>query len=77
MNIIIPIFQFYLGKEIRDKIYILLKENNIYCRKYWYPLITEHETYHEKGIDKKLKNAKDMSNKILNIPLYPDLKRRM
>ena len=64
------------GKEIRDKIYILLKENNIYCRKYWYPLITEHETYHEKDIYKRLENAKDISNKILNIPLYPDLKKK-
>ena len=64
------------GKDVRDKIYILLKENNIYCRKYWYPLITEHKTYHKKGIDRTLKNAKDMSNKILNIPLYPDLKKK-
>lgn len=64
------------GKDIRDKIYKSLKENNIYCRKYWYPLITEHDIYNKINMDKTLKNAKDMSNKILNIPLYPDLKKK-
>ena len=61
------------GKEIRK--YIYFKRTIIFISKYWYPLITGMKHIMKK-VYKKQKNAKDMSNKILNIPLYPDLKKK-
>tara|TARA_X000000950_G_scaffold19101_1_gene20671 strand:+ start:1633 stop:2721 length:1089 start_codon:yes stop_codon:yes gene_type:complete len=57
------------GKNKRDKIYEALKIKKINCRKYWYPLITEHPMY----INANLKNAKHLSEKILALPIYPFL----
>ena len=45
------------GKVYRDAMYITMRENNILCRKYWYPLITEHNVY-KNSVTDKLINAK-------------------
>lgn len=57
----------------RDELYDLLKENNIFARRYFYPLISEFDAY--KGIGKKMgtANAIDISLKVLCLPMYPEL----
>ena len=68
-----PIF-FKKGRRIRDRLYRMLKRKNINCRKYWYPLITDHSIYKE-GVDEIFYNAKNLSEAILSLPIYPDLER--
>ena len=58
---------FKKGKNSRDLAYNILKKKNVYCRKYWYPLITEHPMY----IKKSFKNSFKLSNQILALPIYP------
>lgn len=57
----------------RNFIYKCLKNNNIIARKYFYPITNEFSCY--KGIinpgDTPI--AKEISQKVLTLPLYPDL----
>ena len=56
----------------REKVYNDLYKNNIYCRKYWYPLISSYDTY--KNDDKMdLSTSEELSNSVLCLPIYPDL----
>ncbi|MDD3888175.1 MAG: DegT/DnrJ/EryC1/StrS family aminotransferase [Patescibacteria group bacterium] len=61
--------------KTRDKIYEELKKQNIYCRRYFYPLITQFPTY--KGLDsariENLPVAKRVAEQVLCLPIYPDL----
>ena len=61
------------GKS-RDDIYELLKVNEIYARKYFYPLTNTFDCY--KGMfdlgDTPV--ALDLSKKVLTLPLYADLR---
>lgn len=61
--------------KTRDEIYSLLKQNNIFSRKYFYPLISEFSTY--KGLDSSsslnLPIATEISRQVLCLPIYPDL----
>ena len=59
------------SKILRDRVYHRLKENNIFCRRYWYPLITDHDYYSESN--DSLKIAKKLSKEVLNLPIYPNL----
>jgi len=63
------------GKN-RDEVYDFLKSKNIYARKYFYPLISNFPTY--KGLSsssaENLPVANEISNKILCLPIYPDLR---
>ena len=63
---------FEKGIKSRDRAYEALKKRNIFCRKYWFPLITEHDAYSSSKSD-KLKNAKGLSQKILFLPIFPGL----
>ncbi len=66
-----PIF-FNDGLKTREKIYNKLIEQNIFCRKYWYPIITSHDIY--KNYHKKdLVESKRLSNSVLCLPIYPGL----
>ena len=69
-----PIF-FIKGKAERDKALKSLKEKNIFCRKYWSPLITDHKIYKSYKVD-DYTNAKLLSNSVLCIPIYPDLNKK-
>lgn len=61
----------------REDLYNVLKKNNIFARKYFYPLISNTVNYC------RLKSAKYnnvpianiISNKVLCLPIYPDLSR--
>jgi dTDP-4-amino-4,6-dideoxygalactose transaminase len=66
-----PIF-FVRGLSIRDEIHDIFIANNIICRKYWYPLITDHDIY-SKCNKHNLVNSRKLSNSTLCLPIYPDL----
>lgn len=59
----------------RDNLYERLKQQNIYGRRYFYPLITEFSMY--KGLDSakpsNLPVAEKMANKVICLPIYPAL----
>lgn len=66
-----PIF-FNDGLQKRDYVYQKMRENNIFPRKYWYPLISKFDNYNFKGSN-STKNAIDLSERVLCLPIYPDL----
>lgn len=60
----------------RDDIYNELKQNNIYARRYFYPLISHFPTY--RGLPSSLASnlpvAENTSKRVICLPIYPDLK---
>lgn len=58
--------------NIRNKVYDQLKEQNIYSRKYFYPIVSEYECYKEYD-SSKTPVAKYVSEHILTLPIYADL----
>lgn len=71
-----PIFvdQNKYGKS-RDELYELLKEHNIFARRYFYPLISQFPTY--KSLDSakkgKMPVAEKVAEQVICLPIYPDL----
>jgi dTDP-4-amino-4,6-dideoxygalactose transaminase len=63
------------GKS-RDEVYEYLKSQNIYSRRYFYPLISEFDEYINESIRSLVKfpAAYQMSRKVICLPLYPELK---
>ena len=61
-------------KSDRDQVYDYLKANNIYSRKYFYPLTNRMECYQSYYDKYQTPIAYDISKRILTIPLYADLK---
>ncbi len=61
--------------DYRDELYEKLKENGIISRKYFYPLISNLKPYKNYSSSKKenLPIANFISDKILCLPIYPDL----
>lgn len=59
----------------RDELYEKLKENGIYSRRYFYPLISNLENYKQFASANKLalKNANHLADKVLCLPLYAEL----
>ena len=59
----------------RDKLYELLKEKNIFARRYFYPLISEFPMYCNLPSSKasNLPVATKIAQQILCLPIYPDL----
>lgn len=59
----------------RDELYEKLKNHNIYVRRYFYPLISQFPTY--KGLPSSslmnLTVANDIAQKVLCLPIYPEL----
>jgi dTDP-4-amino-4,6-dideoxygalactose transaminase len=59
----------------RDQLYDALKEHNVFARRYFYPLITEFPMY--SGMPSahrdNLPIAFDASQKVLCLPIFPDL----
>ncbi|MBI87324.1 MAG: aminotransferase [Candidatus Marinimicrobia bacterium] len=68
-----PIF-FLEGRKTRDLAFKKMKEHNIICRKYWSPLITDHNPYSKMKLY-ELKNAKKLSDRVLCLPIYPDIEK--
>lgn len=57
----------------RDDLYDRLKENGIFTRKYFYPLVSNTECYNKNYYTDNLKIATNISERILTLPLYPEL----
>lgn len=57
----------------RDELHEELKKYNIFTRKYFYPLVTDFECYKGMFEDKHLVNAKEISKRILTLPIYGSL----
>ena len=65
------------GKETRDKIYSVFLKNGINSRKYFFPLTVNFDYFKSAGVDLvekyRLFNSDYVANRILCLPLYPDL----
>jgi dTDP-4-amino-4,6-dideoxygalactose transaminase len=66
--------QLTYGKT-RDEVYQKLRVNGIYGRRYFYPLISNFSTYKslESADIKNLPIANKIANKVICLPIYPDL----
>ncbi len=54
----------------RDRLYERLKEDNIFSRKYFYPLISDQKCYRDLYSNGALIHAKEISDNVLILPLY-------
>jgi dTDP-4-amino-4,6-dideoxygalactose transaminase len=59
----------------RDELYNKLKENNIYGRRYFYPLISNMPTYNALPSSRRdnLPQANIIADKVICLPIYPEL----
>lgn len=60
-------------KKDRNTIYNLLRNHNIYARKYFYPLTSDQACFRNKYKNLNLHNARYISDRILVLPLYAEL----
>lgn len=62
----------------RDELYEKFKQNNIHVRRYFYPLISDFSPYKQLKSSNKnnLPIANDIANKILCLPIYPELEKK-
>jgi dTDP-4-amino-4,6-dideoxygalactose transaminase len=71
-------FPILVGSEFhlsRDELYEELKKENIYSRRYFYPLISDFPMYKDlpsSSLD-NLKIAQEIASQVLCLPIYPDL----
>lgn len=66
-------------RKTRDEVYSELRGNDIYARKYFYPITNGFECYKDyptAGVD-KTPNAQYVSERVLTLPLYPELELEM
>lgn len=68
----IEIDEVEFGKT-RDAIYESLKDYNVFCRRYFYPLVNELSCYQQVQVIDPLVTAHNVSTRILNLPTYYDL----
>lgn len=59
----------FTRNEVCDK----LKENNIFARKYFYPLTNSFDCYHSKFNVNETPVAQHIAKRVLTLPLYADL----
>ena len=67
--------KFRCRKE-RDDIFNLLRNNNIYARKYFFPLTSDSACFKNKYKYISLQNAREVSDDILVLPLYPEIENK-
>ena len=60
------------GKS-RDDVKEQLERENIFTRKYFYPLISDYECYKDLYDSTETPVAKNISNNVLTLPMYADL----
>lgn len=61
------------SKDLRDDVYEYLKNNDIYSRKYFYPLTADQACFKNKYKDAHLPKARELSIRSLVLPLYEGL----
>lgn len=57
----------------RDELYDLLRENNIYSRKYFYPLTSDQACFKNRYKNVELRNARDLAKRVLVLPFYESM----
>lgn len=63
----------FADEEMRNRIYQRLQEQDIYSRKYFYPLTSDAACFQGKYKELKLEQARKTAKTILVLPLYPEL----
>ncbi|WP_215144696.1 DegT/DnrJ/EryC1/StrS family aminotransferase [Exiguobacterium qingdaonense] len=62
------------GRGGRDRMMETLAQNGILARKYFYPLVTDFDCY---TFDAIVPNATYVSDRVITLPLYPDMTMEM
>lgn len=64
------------GKS-RDELFFEMKNNNVLCRRYFYPLISDFSTYRglESATPSNLPNAHKMANEVICLPMHHALNK--
>lgn len=57
----------------RNELQTVLLSQNIYTRKYFYPLVSDYDCYHEQFDSNHTPTAQYISDRILTLPIYADL----
>ncbi len=59
----------------RDELYFRLREEEVYARRYFYPLISDFPMYRglASAAPSNLPNARSISDRVICLPIYPDL----
>lgn len=60
-------------KENRDELYTRLKEENIYSRKYFYPVTSDQACFKNKYREIDIPNARRLAQQVLALPIYEGL----
>jgi len=68
-----PIFVEKSYSLSRDSLYSIFKEQNIFVRRYFYPLVVDFSPYRSLVSIDRLINARKVSNEVLCLPLFADL----
>ena len=66
------VFEEEFGKT-RDEVMEELAKNDIFTRKYFYPIITDFECYRGQHDSNKTPVAKYIGDRVLTLPLFADL----
>ena len=61
------------GKTVRDRVYDRLCAEGIFPRKYFYPCINAYDCYRDLCDAEETPVAKNISESVLTLPIYPDL----
>jgi len=63
----------------RDELYFKMQENNVFGRRYFYPLISTFSTYRglESAKPENLPIATEIANRVICLPMYPDLNEKI
>lgn len=57
----------------RDEVYDKLKAENIFSRKYFYPVTSDHACFKNKYRDIEIPNARHLAEQVLTLPFYEGL----
>lgn len=57
----------------RNQVFEMLKDNNVFARKYFYPLTSDFECYKGRFNSNNTPTAQYVADRILTLPLYADL----
>lgn len=57
----------------RDELYELLRKNNCFARKYFFPITSDQGCFKNKYVDNTLTVARELSKKVLVLPMYETL----
>lgn len=60
----------------RNSLYEKLKEYNVFCRRYFFPLVSEFQCYRHLDVVDPLVTARKVAERILTLPIYFDLEIR-